>query len=270
MQEEFENNPGRQWLNRIILDIHSQKKGDDLVIDNRLNLVDSFRYFHPDQRDAYTCWNTQIGARSTNYGSRIDYILVNKELLVNMIDSVILSDVMGSDHCPVLAHFQLEIIPAARLPSLCSKFYPEFSGTQTLLSSFWSQGETSSEKSTDRKRKMVEEPKKGKKTVQMKMSSFCQKRHEEPKDKIPDVFEDAEVSVQGAEPNREAAAAWKSVLKGPQPAPLCSGHNEPCVERVVKKNGPNRNRRFWVCARGEGRTNDPNARCNYFKWASTT
>lgn len=33
--------------------------------------------------------------------------------------------------------------------------------------------------------------------------------------------------------------------------PVCKGHNEPCVARVVKKAGPNIGRRFYVCARAE-------------------
>lgn len=33
--------------------------------------------------------------------------------------------------------------------------------------------------------------------------------------------------------------------------PLCKGHKEPCVARVVKKPGPNYGRRFYVCARAE-------------------
>lgn len=33
--------------------------------------------------------------------------------------------------------------------------------------------------------------------------------------------------------------------------PLCKGHKEPCIARVVKKQGPNFGRRFYVCARAE-------------------
>lgn len=33
--------------------------------------------------------------------------------------------------------------------------------------------------------------------------------------------------------------------------PLCKGHNEPCVSRIVKKAGPNLGRRFYVCSRAE-------------------
>jgi len=60
---------------------------------------------------------------------------------------------------------------------------------------------------------------------------------------------------------------WKNVFKKPQPAPLC-GHNELSIIRTVKKPGVNFNRQFYVCARGEGHADDPEARCNFFKWKS--
>ena len=44
------------------------------------------------------------------------------------------------------------------------------------------------------------------------------------------------------------------------------GHNEPAVLRTVKKKGPNSGRQFWSCSRGEGKADDPNARCDFFKW----
>jgi hypothetical protein len=72
-----------------------------------------------------------------------------------------------------------------------------------------------------------------------------------------------------AEPERKAASdIWKRMLTGPKPPPKCKGHMEPCVQRCVKKKGPNFSRKFWVCARGEGRSNDPSARCDYFLWDS--
>ena len=40
-------------------------------------------------------------ARDRNVGWRIDYFFVSKNLVSNINDSDILSDVMGSDHCPV-------------------------------------------------------------------------------------------------------------------------------------------------------------------------
>uniref|UniRef100_UPI003AAEF7AF DNA-(apurinic or apyrimidinic site) endonuclease 2 n=1 Tax=Centroberyx gerrardi TaxID=166262 RepID=UPI003AAEF7AF len=59
---------------------------------------------------------------------------------------------------------------------------------------------------------------------------------------------------------------WKSVLHGPPPPPACKVHGEPCVLRTVKKEGPNMGRQFFVCARPQGHSSNPEARCNYFAW----
>ncbi len=70
--------------------------------------------------------------------------------------------------------------------------------------------------------------------------------------------------------SRENSAAvissWKNILKGPPPAPLCSGHKEPCVLRTVKNKGPNHGKKFYCCARPQGHSTNKEARCNYFAW----
>ena len=63
-----------------------------------------------------------------------------------------------------------------------------------------------------------------------------------------------------------AAIAWKNILKGPPPAPLCSGHKEPCVLRTVKNKGPNHGKKFYCCARPQGHSTNKEARCNHFTW----
>ncbi|XP_067095168.1 DNA-(apurinic or apyrimidinic site) lyase 2 [Osmerus mordax] len=59
---------------------------------------------------------------------------------------------------------------------------------------------------------------------------------------------------------------WKTVLHGPPQPPPCKTHREPCVLRTVKKAGPNMGRQFFVCARPQGHTSNPEARCNFFAW----
>ena len=62
--------------------------------------VDTFRYFHPDQIE-YTYWSYRFKARERNAGWRIDYFLVSKSLVDKIKSVEILSDVYGSDHCPI-------------------------------------------------------------------------------------------------------------------------------------------------------------------------
>lgn len=64
-------------------------------------LVDTFRYFYPEQEGAYSWWSYMGNARRNNTGWRIDYFLADQRLLPRIQDSRILSQVEGSDHCPV-------------------------------------------------------------------------------------------------------------------------------------------------------------------------
>jgi len=62
--------------------------------------TDTFRALYPD-RVQYSWWSYMFRARKRNTGWRIDYFVVSDRLFPRVKDSFILSDVMGSDHCPV-------------------------------------------------------------------------------------------------------------------------------------------------------------------------
>jgi exodeoxyribonuclease-3 len=62
--------------------------------------VDVFRHLNP-ETVAYTWWSNLFDARARNLGWRIDYFLVADELAPHVRDARILSDVIGSDHCPI-------------------------------------------------------------------------------------------------------------------------------------------------------------------------
>lgn len=98
--------------------------------------TDSFRYLHPTAEKSFTCWNTKLSARVNNYGTRIDYILISPGLLPWLTECCLMTDVHGSDHCPVRAHLALEPVPSSRIPGLCTKHFKEFSGKQLKMSSF--------------------------------------------------------------------------------------------------------------------------------------
>lgn len=65
------------------------------------NLVDCFRHFYPEKPDHYTYWDQITRARDRNVGWRIDYFLVDKNLIPNLKSCFQLDNVYGSDHCPV-------------------------------------------------------------------------------------------------------------------------------------------------------------------------
>jgi exodeoxyribonuclease III len=64
------------------------------------DFTDSFREFHPEP-GLYTYWSYRFNCRNKNIGWRIDYFLLSKKILPKLKDAFILSEVLGSDHCPV-------------------------------------------------------------------------------------------------------------------------------------------------------------------------
>ncbi len=63
--------------------------------------TDSFRYLHPNQKDAYSWWSYMGNARARNVGWRIDYFLVSNRIADKLTKAEIYPNVFGSDHCPV-------------------------------------------------------------------------------------------------------------------------------------------------------------------------
>lgn len=63
--------------------------------------IDTFRYFYPDQEGIYSWWSYRFSARAKNAGWRIDYFIVSEGLKDRLVDAKILTEVLGSDHCPV-------------------------------------------------------------------------------------------------------------------------------------------------------------------------
>ena len=62
--------------------------------------TDTFRYLYPD-REEYSWWSYRMNARAKDVGWRIDYFIVSDDIRDRVKDSVIYTDVMGSDHAPV-------------------------------------------------------------------------------------------------------------------------------------------------------------------------
>ncbi|PAF51628.1 exodeoxyribonuclease III [Helicobacter sp. 13S00477-4] len=69
--------------------------------------TDTFRYFYPDLKGAYSWWSYMGNARQNNTGWRIDYFLCSNSLSSKLKDAKIYPNIMGSDHCPVGLELQL-------------------------------------------------------------------------------------------------------------------------------------------------------------------
>ncbi|KAF9244212.1 Endonuclease/exonuclease/phosphatase [Melanogaster broomeanus] len=120
-------------------------------------MTDAVRTFWPGRKGMYTCWNTKISARETNYGTRVDYILVTPGMLPWIKHGDIHPSLKGSDHCPIFIDLHDEIVTSTgktltlreampvdgkkiEPPRLAARRWEEFSGKQTLLSSFFAKG----------------------------------------------------------------------------------------------------------------------------------
>lgn len=79
----------------------SEKERDYLsnILEN--GYIDSFRYINGDIPNSYTLFPYRSKARKKNEGWRVDYIFLSDDLKHNLKDAFILSDILGSDHCPI-------------------------------------------------------------------------------------------------------------------------------------------------------------------------
>lgn len=210
----YESKPLRAW---IYQQMHTLSPG----------LVDCFRYFHAGETERYTCWNTQVAARGSNYGTRIDSFLASGLETAAMVGCDIWSDYMGSDHCPVWLHLNLERREAddnaARLPA-----------RQKSITSYF----RTIDRESDAKRHRGTAG-----------DAACQ---------------DAAHSSDKALPKETTAP--KSFFGTIAPVPLCRGHGKHCLLQTVNKKGPNKGRQFYMCSQPVGHPTDLASRCNHFEW----
>ena len=79
----------RNWLSKFI----------------ELGFIDSFRFFDKNPHK-YSWWTYRANARANNKGWRIDYIMVSQSLENKIKNASILSEIVHSDHCPILVEIQ--------------------------------------------------------------------------------------------------------------------------------------------------------------------
>ena len=135
--EETQFSPGKGKNNSKARLVKSDSKDEKIRED--LLFSDAYRFLHPNEVTGYTNWDTSTDARKSNYGRRLDYILVDTGLAGHVTDCRILREVEGSDHCPVVVSLDCQPLPCnmPSPPQLCSKLMPEFRGQQQKLSSFF-------------------------------------------------------------------------------------------------------------------------------------
>ena len=88
--KENENHTGflpieREWIDQLIQE----------------GYIDIFRHQNPNKKDVYTWWDMKTFARERNVGWRLDYFFISPALLNKVKKTNILSQITGSDHCPI-------------------------------------------------------------------------------------------------------------------------------------------------------------------------
>ena len=79
----------------------TQEERDKMTKLLESGFTDSFRFLYPDVEGVYSWWSYRFKARQNNAGWRIDYFIVSNRIADRIQDAKILTDIMGSDHCPV-------------------------------------------------------------------------------------------------------------------------------------------------------------------------
>ena len=102
------------------IDIHHPEKAEKLKLTGflprerrwmdkftELGFIDTFRHVNGDGKNYYTWWSYRANARAKNLGWRIDYIFCAAKFRQQIRNARILSDIRGSDHCPISLELQL-------------------------------------------------------------------------------------------------------------------------------------------------------------------
>ncbi|KPM06094.1 Endonuclease/Exonuclease/phosphatase-like protein [Sarcoptes scabiei] len=283
-ENEFQYNQSRsrQWLAKLLLNRPGRK------------MIDAFRLLHPTEDRQFSCWNSFIGARITNFGSRIDYILIDDFLTAHLTECFYLTDFEGSDHCPVVARFantlQLLSPDEEKFSRNCSKFKMESKfnsqSTSSISRYLVKYNATTSlkdnlEEKQSKDEKLNEKRSRdnlfnSKKLNQTKISSFLtgyKKIRSIPIETLALKSQSTQSHqsncLEKSKENPNITAEWGKLFDRTEKliVPICSGHKIPCIRRTVQKSGPNQGREFFSCSKTSIKPlGHPETRCDFFQW----
>lgn len=97
----YEENMRQNWAERGFAS--DERSNFETLIE--LGLCDVFRELNPNLR-SYTWWSNRLNKRQENRGWRLDYFLVSDELMDNVRSMTHMTEIIGSDHCPI----ELEVL----------------------------------------------------------------------------------------------------------------------------------------------------------------
>ncbi|MBP0726606.1 exodeoxyribonuclease III [Bacillus sp. RG28] len=80
----------------------TKEEREKMTLLQQEGFTDTFRFLNPDKEGAYTWWSYMNKVRERNIGWRIDYFIVSNRIVNEINDANIHSEIVGSDHCPVV------------------------------------------------------------------------------------------------------------------------------------------------------------------------
>lgn len=257
-------------------------------------LHDTTRHYQNRQTELYTVWNTQTNSRQSNYGSRIDLIMVSNENQLKVVSKAgILPFLFGSDHCPVFTDFDVSKDHPIDLPK-CNKLHFEARNYFKLVEhrdissmfSALSKKRIESPNSLDDS-SLVNEKKQ--KSLQLKKLNYVSRKATNSSQKSINSFffgnkpaknEDLNVKINCASQSSsyEGTSSNKTGVvvnsiadiasKLYNDPPMCL-HNEPTILKT-SYTPSTKGKKFWCCGRNaKGKSTEfGEHRCNFFAWAT--
>lgn len=86
--------------------------------------VDAYRHVHPAEQGKYSWWSNRLHKRKENRGWRLDYFFVDEALKDRITECTMLTEVYGSDHCPVMLEIGIRWGGEAAPPSAAPRSAP--------------------------------------------------------------------------------------------------------------------------------------------------
>lgn len=246
-------------------------------------LYDTTRLVQKRRLAIYSVWNTLTSARQSNYGSRIDLILVScPHMAQHVAHSDILPFLYGSDHCPVFTDIDTSYLEARPIPdeqklAFEAKTFHKLVKHRDISSMF---GAAASRRSTDQslqsssedqtppaeKKRRIEYTSRKKLDSQQLIKNFFFKDAKSTKDDTKDSAPIKIVKDSNARSVKLSSVAGFASLVYNDP-PNCK-HGEPCCLKTSLTK-ESKGKKFWCCARAAKGNSDElgEHRCEYFEWA---
>ena len=159
-------------------------------------------------------------------------------LLLLLLILLLLLQVLGSDHCPVVASYHLLLSPASKPPAAATLHFLEFTGRQSNIKNYFTKGD-GKRAAEEHKLNVVKKAKPEKKKITSFFAKVTTPVKETKADENTNALSASNPHSLSPSPppsppptrpprSQEAKTAWSAFFKPPAPAPSCPGHQVSC------------------------------------------